>query len=85
MLSNLHTHTLFCDGKSSAEEVVLSAIKKGFSSIGFSGHGYTNFDLTYCMKDMDAYIKKILRLKKKYKKALPLSPTIILTVASVLP
>ena len=68
MLSNLHTHTLFCDGKSSAEEVVLSAIKKGFSSIGFSGHGYTNFDLTYCMKDMDAYIKEILRLKEKYKK-----------------
>lgn len=68
MLSNLHTHTLFCDGKSSAEEVVLSAIKKGFSSIGFSGHGYTNFDLTYCMKDMDGYIKEIRRLKKKYKK-----------------
>ena len=67
MLSNLHTHTLFCDGKSSAEEVVLSAIKKGFSSIGFSGHGYTNFDLTYCMKNTDAYINEIMQLKEKYK------------------
>ena len=29
MLSNLHTHTTFCDGKSTAEETVLEAIKKG--------------------------------------------------------
>ena len=28
MLSNYHTHTTFCDGKNTAEEVVLSAIEK---------------------------------------------------------
>lgn len=67
MLSNFHTHTNFCDGKNSPEEVVLSAIEKGFDCIGFSGHGYTPFDLTYCMRDVDGYIKEIKRLKEKYK------------------
>ena len=38
LLQNLHTHTPFCDGRDSAEEMVLRAIELGFSSIGFSGH-----------------------------------------------
>lgn len=68
MLTNYHTHTSFCDGKNTPEEVVLRAIEKGFSAIGFSGHGYTPFDLEYCMKDIDGYIKEISRLKEKYSK-----------------
>ncbi len=67
MLANLHTHTTFCDGKNTPEEVVLSALNKGFSAIGFSGHGYTFFDLSYCMQDIDGYQKEIKRLKEKYK------------------
>ncbi len=39
MIANFHTHTVFCDGRNTPEEVVLSAIEKGFSAIGFSGHG----------------------------------------------
>ena len=35
---NFHTHTTFCDGSHSAEEMVLSAIEKGFTALGFSGH-----------------------------------------------
>lgn len=68
MLSNLHTHSTFCDGKNTPEEVVLSAIEKGFCSIGFSGHGYTAFDHTYCMKDTKGYMSEINALKEKYKK-----------------
>ena len=68
MLANYHTHTQFCDGESTAEEMVISAIEKGFSALGFSGHGYTDFDLSYCMQDTDGYIKEIKRLKEKYKK-----------------
>ncbi len=68
MLANYHTHTTFCDGKNTPEEIVLYAIEKGFSSIGFSGHGYTPFDLRYCMKDTEGYIKDISRLKDKYNK-----------------
>lgn len=67
MLSNFHTHTTFCDGKNTPEEVVLSAIEKGFSAIGFSGHGFTPYDLRYCMKDTDGYINEINSLKRKYQ------------------
>ena len=67
MISNFHTHTNMCDGDNTAEEMVLSAIDKGFSALGFSGHGYTDFDLSYCMKDMPKYIAEIKRLKEKYK------------------
>lgn len=67
MLTNLHTHTEFCDGKSTAEEMVLSAIEKGFYSLGFSGHGYTDFDLSYCMKDTEGYKAEVLRLREKYR------------------
>lgn len=67
MLSNLHTHTNFCDGKNKAEEIVQKALFKGFSSIGFSGHGYTSHDLSYCMKDIKGYIETINSLKEKYK------------------
>lgn len=66
MLFNYHTHTTFSDGKKTPEEVVESAISQGLKSIGFSDHGYTNFDLRYCMKDTDGYIKEINRLKKEY-------------------
>ncbi len=67
MLANFHTHTVFCDGNNTAEEVVKSAIEKGFSAIGFSGHGYTEFDLRYCMKNTEGYIAEIKWLKEEYK------------------
>jgi histidinol-phosphatase (PHP family) len=68
MLQNLHTHSTFCDGKNTPEEIVLSAIEKKFDSIGFSGHAYTPYDLRYCMKDTEGYEKEILQLKEKYAK-----------------
>ena len=67
MKSNLHTHSSFCDGKNTPEEVVIAAIGKGFSTIGFSGHGYTDFDIRYCIKDVEGYQAEIKRLKEKYK------------------
>ncbi len=30
ILQNLHTHTCFCDGKDTPEEIVLTAIETGF-------------------------------------------------------
>lgn len=68
MLSNLHTHTTFCDGSATAEDLVKEAVEKGFVSLGFSGHAFASYGLSYCMKDEDAYVKEILRLKKKYEK-----------------
>lgn len=67
MLSNLHTHTTFCDGKNTPEEIVLYAIDRGFDSIGFSGHVYTPLDLRYCMKDTEGYIKAVSELRERYR------------------
>ena len=36
--SNLHTHTTFCDGKNTPEDVVKEAMERGFDIIGFSAH-----------------------------------------------
>lgn len=66
MYANYHTHTTFCDGKNTPEQVVLYAIDNNFKAIGFSGHGFTPYDERYCMKDTDGYLKEIARLKEKY-------------------
>lgn len=67
--SNLHTHTTFSDGVNTIEENVLSAIEKGFISIGISDHSYTTFDLRYCMRPViiAPYIREIRRVREKYK------------------
>ena len=67
MLANLHTHTCFCDGHSTPRDIVEEAISRGFSVLGFSGHGYTYFDDSYCMKDEDGYLSEIQGLKEEFK------------------
>ena len=68
MITNLHTHTTFSDGKNTPEEIVLTALEQGFCSIGFSDHAYTSYDISYCMNDEKGYIKEVRRLQEKYKK-----------------
>ena len=55
---DLHIHTTFCDGKNSAEEMVLAAIDRGLKTIGFSSHSYLPFD-NACMKEgvVEDYIR----------------------------
>lgn len=67
--SNCHTHTVFCDGKNTAEEMVLSAIEKNFTSLGFSCHSPMNYDNVWAIKknDVSEYINEIRTLKEKYK------------------
>ena len=67
--SNCHTHTQFCDGKCTAEEIVVSAIEKGFASLGFSGHSPMDFENDWGMTEekVAPYIEEINRLKEKYK------------------
>lgn len=67
MLCNLHTHSTYCDGKQTPEQVVKAAIELGLDSVGFSSHGYTPYDLRYCMKDTEGYMAEIDRLEEKYK------------------
>ena len=59
MNSNLHTHSTFCDGAGTPEEMVVSALERGFATLGFSSHS----DM---VADLAAYKAEIRRLKEKY-------------------
>lgn len=73
---NFHTHSHFCDGKNTAEEMVLAAIEKGFDNLGFSSHCmhplnpefYTPVDHLWHIpaENIKAYTEEIHRLKEKY-------------------
>lgn len=66
--SNLHTHSVFSDGKNTIEELVLTAIEKNFSAIGISDHSYMTFNHSYCIKEdaMSEYLQTIQDLREKY-------------------
>lgn len=65
---NLHTHSRFSDGENTCEEIILAAIEKGFTGIGFSEHAYTPYDSECCIKkeNIPAYFAEAQRLKLKY-------------------
>lgn len=67
--SNFHTHTVFCDGHDTPEELVLRAIDLGCKEIGFTGHSYIPFDEGYCMSPNEEkeYRETVNALKKKYE------------------
>ena len=67
MFSNFHTHTVFCDGADSPEELVLEALRLGCPEIGFSGHSHLNED-TCSMSEEEtlAYCREITQLKEQY-------------------
>ena len=44
MKQNLHTHSTYCDGKSTIKEMIRSALLRDFEVLGFSGHSFTDFD-----------------------------------------
>lgn len=64
-LQNLHTHTIYCDGKDTAEEMILAACEKGFRSLGFSTHSFM-YDHKLPQKKLDDYKQEVSMLKKKY-------------------
>ena len=66
-LSNVHTHTTFSDGRDTAEEMVLAALKLGFHTLGFSEHGPADYDDSAMPADQAAaYRAEVLRLRQKY-------------------
>lgn len=66
ILSCVHTHNTFCDGKQEPEAMVLSALEKGFVSLGISSHSPEPFD-DYGVQDEAAYCREIQRLQEKYR------------------
>lgn len=67
-LQNLHTHSVYCDGKDTPEEMIRTALEKGFESIGFSGHSYMYFAPEHSMslEGTEEYRREVRRLQEKY-------------------
>ena len=69
LLQNLHTHTTYCDGADTPEEMVLCAIEKGFDSLGFSCHSpmfYSDYRVLP-PESVLLYQEEVNRLKVKYR------------------
>ena len=68
MIQNLHTHTVFCDGKDAPEEMVRAAVALGMDSLGFSGHAPLDGQSGWTMapEDVPRYRAEILRLREAY-------------------
>ncbi len=66
---DLHTHTCFCDGENSPEEMVLSAIEKGLNEIGILAHSFVKEDPEGSLppNKEDDFIAEVNRVKAKYK------------------
>lgn len=72
LLQNLHTHTVFGDGKNTAEEMVLGAVRAGCASLGFSEHSplppaADPDGWSMAASDVAAYRAEILALREKYR------------------
>ena len=67
--TNYHTHSLYCDGSNTLEEMVLSAIDKGFSILGFSGHSMYPYSSSWHIpvNKISEYVNEVNGLKDKYK------------------
>ncbi len=64
--ANYHTHSAFCDGRDTPEEILRYASSRGFTHLGFSGHMDPDIRM-----DFPAYLKEIRRLQKNRKKEEP--------------
>ncbi|HBF87515.1 MAG TPA: histidinol-phosphatase [Bacteroidales bacterium] len=65
---NYHTHTNWCDGKSTADDIVKKAISLNYKAIGFSGHAPTSLCAKWQMskEGFVEYKQKIRELQKQY-------------------
>ena len=66
---NLHTHSVYSDGKSQPREIVEEAVRQGFTTLGFSEHSPLPFDNSFSVKaaDMPRYVAEIAQLKEEFK------------------
>ena len=68
ILRSYHTHSTYCDGSNTVEEMVKAAISAGMHSLGFSGHGTFPHDLRYCTRpeNFPMYVEAVIACKEKY-------------------
>ena len=58
-----------CDGKNTLQEMASAACAQGLTTLGFTGHSYTQRDREYCMSPSRTaqYKATIAKLKTEYK------------------
>jgi histidinol-phosphatase (PHP family) len=66
---NLHTHTLYCDGRDTPAEMAEAALEAGLRVLGFSGHSYTpGLPFTGMAPESEAaYRVKVQTLREEYR------------------
>lgn len=67
-ISTYHLHTTFCDGKNTAEEMLLEAIRRKCPEIGFSVHSPFDFKSDWAIRKerVNEYVETIEGLREKY-------------------
>ena len=72
---DFHTHTVLCDGKNTAQEMVCAAIARGLPVFGISGHMpitcYPN-DWSMPQDKMSDYVSTLQRLRRTYEEQITL-------------
>lgn len=67
IFANYHTHTTFCDGRDTPEQIVQEAIRLGCPAIGFSGHSVAPYDYAGMTPEHEAqYRAEVHRLQAAY-------------------
>ena len=67
--SSVHCHSTMCDGKNTLQDMASAACAQGLTTLGFTGHSYTQRDREYCMSPSRTaqYKATIAKLKAEYK------------------
>ncbi len=68
--TDFHTHTTFCDGKSTPREMVEAAYKMGMTDFGVSGHAdFSMFEPGFGMDDdkLRLYTEELKNLREEYR------------------
>ena len=70
MLTNFHTHSTWCDGKNTVEEMIVGAIERKFEAIGFTSHAMFPYFESWSLGPSAAkeYVAGIRAAAEKYVK-----------------
>ena len=66
---NLHTHTCLDHGWDTVDEMIGTALEKGFTHLGFSGHSYNRplAPTSMSLENSEIYRQQVLKAKDDYK------------------
>jgi len=73
LISSLHTHTVFCDGRNDIETMCKAAFEKKLCALGFSAHApitkKTGIESDWHLKDdrIIEYVEQVLAAKKRWR------------------